>query len=257
MNDAPGFEALHLALQVEAAYGLAASQHPACPVGAAREALLIAFADDDIALRALRSGDDTPHTGEGRCRPFAVHPHVLSEVFLFCREVVGDRHAVRLLHPALHKIVQQLQHVLHHQGAVAVAESHTIVHLTDVPLSLITVQVEICQLPLPCTFDVLFLVEGYGQAVVGVGHLLAQVAAAGMDHHPDMTVVALLDLDEMISPTQGTYLMAGALILPFHHRHLPHRDTRHIPLITGFLMMAEAQGDHRTYLLRHALQHFP
>ena len=60
-------------------------------------------------------------------------------------------------------------------------------------------------------------VENLCLLVVVVAHLGAQVAGAGVNHHPQRSFGILLELDEVVASAKCAHLLSGRLILSGHH----------------------------------------
>ncbi len=86
-------------------------------------------------------------------------------------------------------------------------------HLLQIAAAGLAVQGQKGKLPLFRYPGALAAVKINGQAVVIIGHFESEIAAAGVDHEPDMTIIPLLDLDKMVAAPQGSELGQGAVIL--------------------------------------------
>ena len=84
------------------------------------------------------------------------------------------------------------------------------------------------------------------QLVVVVGHLVADVPAAGVDHDPDMAVVAQLNLDEVVAAAERAELEQAAFILAGDDRQLLFRaspaELRHPPARLRFLVVRQSRA---------------
>ena len=233
-------------LQVQLLLRLFAAEPAASPVRAGGEALGVATSPDDIAGRSLRAGDDPGLARPGPGGPFAVDQDLAAEMALQRRVVVGDVDGLGEKDrgaAALQDILDPLQH----QAPVGPGEFDAVAHLLQVARGHRGIEKEKGQLPVDGLAAALFAADLDGQVVVVVGHLVAEIAAAGMDHDPDMAVVRLLDLDEVVAAAEGADLAQGMVELAaddgqrFDIAAL-HRSG-HQPYVLPAAVVGEAGGD--------------
>ena len=114
-------------------------------------------------------------------------------------------------------LLHRIDGPLHHQRPVGQGEINTILHLREVELAHLRRHVQPGELPLRGNLHTATPVALFCQPVVVTGHLIADIATAGMDHQPDVSLLVLLDLDEVIAAAQGPHLVTGRFIFPAHH----------------------------------------
>ncbi len=224
MQDLLRFQHADLGLQVELPLGLLASQPSPGPVRTGGKTLHIALASDYIAGRALGAGDDAGLAEPGPGRALAVHQDLFVEVVLQRRIVMGDiDHLTEMQRGTV--LLQDILDCFEHQAPVGLGELHAVAHLMEITLADLIRHRQGGQLSVGAAILAVPSVIVDGQTIVMVGHPETDIAAAGMDHEPDMAVVGLLDLDEMIAAAQGADLSQGVVEFFVDDRQLCDADT--------------------------------
>lgn len=240
-----GLEVAHLLGHVQGLDGGGAREGAAGAVGAGAERVRVAEALDDVGGRALRAGDDARDALAGQRGALAVDDDVATEMMLHGGIVVG--YVDHLLEgDTRQRVGENLLDALHHELAVAVGEIDAVFHLVPVHAELSGRARQEGQADFGRHGRVPALVQGGSEAVVVVADELAEVARAGVDHHPEVVVLILLQLDEVVAAAEGAHL--------FQDRRLAALDNLHA---LNVVALGQTGGVLRLLVVVHAQRDAP
>ena len=176
-----------------------AAHHPAGAVAAAAEAVLVAEAAHDEALRAHAARDDAQFALARAHRALAGHVHVLAEVVLHLHVVVVAVHRLGLgLERLGDDLAHRLDHMTHHDLAVHARVTLRPVdreHVVRVVLAAFRQvrEVLVRQVDHPALHLLLRQLDEVGADGV------ADAARTGVQHEPHALFLVETDLDEMVA----------------------------------------------------------
>lgn len=87
-------------------------------------------------------------------------------------------------------------------------------------------------------------VQLFRKLVVEVSDLLAEVSGTRVEHDPEVSLLVLLQLDEVVAAAQGTDLASSRGVLSAHHMQIVDVVAlRHKRLLLQFLVVIHAERD--------------
>ena len=182
------------------------------------EALRITQSFNDIGFSTHRSGDNTNLTFIGTRSSFSVHNHILIEMVLPGCIVVGNinhRLKVRFRFHCL----DGFTNTGHHQLTVGKGKGHTVVHFTEIILCHLRLHWQVSQSRYH--FRIPFLIPILRNLIIVIGNLQTNITASGVNHHPHIRRFGIfLNLNKVVSSSQGSYLLQTSLVLILQYRHL-------------------------------------
>lgn len=146
VNNVLALQNLNFLLQVKLLLGLGPAQNSSRAMRATLETFSIAHPSDDIASAALAPGNDAFFQAKGGRRALPVDEHLLTEMRLFGRIVVGDiDHGLKFGDP-VQFLVNHVLNCFHHKLPVGQRKFNAVPHLVEVGLSLFMPQKKVVEL---------------------------------------------------------------------------------------------------------------
>ena len=160
-----------------------------------------------------------------------------------CGIVVGNVNRVGKVSPWI-AITDALTDARNDELPVASGKGYAVGHLVPIGLELMSTKWQERQVEFIAHYGVISGIEALRYLVVVLTNLLAKVAATGVYHHPKESLVIALQLDEVITTTQGAHLTACTGVLPSDDMERGYIEALwHVTLVLCFVVPIVAHGD--------------